>query len=192
MGRLGFYFDSRMCMGCRTCQVACKDKNRLDVGTLFRSVQSFETGVYPNATIYHYSGSCNHCENPKCVAGCPTGAMYKAEDGTVQHDDDLCIGCRYCTWNCPYNVPQYIKEKHVVEKCNTCKDLRDNGQNPVCVDSCPMRAIKFGDLDDLKAEYGSGLVNELPILTNASVTSPSLLINPKSCALEEKFEEVEL
>lgn len=192
MARLGFYFDLRMCIGCRTCQVACKDKNRLGVGTFFRRVQSFETGVYPTATIYHFTSSCNHCENPKCVAGCPTGAMYKAEDGTVQHNDDLCIGCCYCTWNCPYSVPQYMEEKHVVGKCDSCRDLRDVGENPVCVDSCPMRAIKFGNLEDLKAEYGPDLVSELPILERASVTNPSLLVNPKNCANEEKFEEVDI
>ena len=72
-----------MCTGCRTCQVACKDKNRLDVGTLFREVKSYEVGSYPDVTFYHMTMSCNHCENPACVSACPVGAMYVAEDGTV-------------------------------------------------------------------------------------------------------------
>lgn len=192
MSKLGFYFDMNSCIGCRSCQVACKDRGNLPIGILYRHVWTFETGKYPLAMLYHYSGSCNHCDNPKCVQGCPTGAMHLAEDGTVQHDKDLCIGCKYCTWNCPYSHPQYIEEKNIVGKCDSCKDLRDAGQNPVCVDACVMRCIKFGDLDELKKEYGPDLVSEIPILPSAAATKPSLLIKPKSCALDPNYKEKEV
>ncbi len=184
MSKLGFYFDVRMCIGCRTCQVACKDKNRLDVGINFRKVRSFETGVYPNALIYHYSGACNNCAEAKCVEGCPTGAMHYADDGTVQHDPDRCIGCRYCQWNCPYGVPEYIEETGIIGKCDTCIDLREAGGNPACVDACPMRCLDFGDMDDLIEKYGAELVNELPILPKAEISIPSLLIKPKNASLD--------
>ena len=82
----GFYFDMTRCIGCRACQVACKDKNRLEVGTLYRNVKSYTVGTFPNVKSYSYSGSCNHCENPICLANCPTGAISKAEDGTVVQD----------------------------------------------------------------------------------------------------------
>lgn len=191
MGRLGFYFDNSVCTGCRTCQVACKDKNRLDVGTIFRRVQSYESGSYPDAKIYHYSGSCNHCENPACVAICPTGAMYKAEDGTVIHDDAMCIGCQSCAEACPYSVPQYIEEKGIVGKCDACAYLRAKGENPACVDACLMRCLEFGDLDELKKKHeGENLVNALPFLPDPELTNPSLLINPKACALEEDYRQV--
>lgn len=189
MKKLGFYFDMNMCIGCRVCQIACKDVKDLKMGTLFRQVRTFETGVYPAPGLYHYSGACNHCTEAKCVKGCPTGALDYAEDGTVQHDKDQCIGCKYCTWNCPYGVPQFIEEKGIISKCDSCKDLRDAGGNPACVDSCVMRCIEFGDLDELAAKYGVSVVQDLPILPSSSITSPSLLITPKKCALDPNYKE---
>lgn len=192
MSKLGFYFDSSSCIGCRTCQVACKDRNRLEVGVNFRKVRTFETGVYPNPNRFHYSGACNHCEEAKCVKGCPTGALHTADDGTVQHDKNKCIGCKYCMWNCPYGVPQFIEERGIIGKCDSCKDLRDKGENPACVDSCIMRSLEFGDLDELAAKHGSDLVQDLPILPSSSITNPSILITPKNCALDPNYEEVEV
>lgn len=189
---LGFYFDMNMCIGCRTCQIACKDKNDLDVGIIFRRVLTFETGTYPEAKSYNYSGTCNHCAEPKCVEGCPTGAMHIAEDGTVQHNADKCIGCKYCTWNCPYGVPQYVAKLGKVRKCDSCKDLRDAGGNPACVDACLMRCLKFGDLDELRKEYGPGLVQEITVLPSAEKTNPSVLINPKAVAFNKDYREMDV
>ena len=127
----GYYFDQKACIGCRTCQIACKDKNDLEVGILFRKVLSFEVGAYPETGIYHYSGSCNHCENPACVEVCPNQAMYiDEEDGTVQHDDSKCIGCEYCVKACPYGHPQYIADLRIVHKCDGCIGLRSAGERP--------------------------------------------------------------
>ena len=108
---LGFYFNERACSGCRACQTACKDRNNLEVGELFRHVRTFQTGTFPNATMYHYSATCNHCESPACVANCPTGAMQKGDDGTVQHDDEACIGCGSCATACPYEVPSSSRRR---------------------------------------------------------------------------------
>ena len=111
----GFYFNQQMCIGCRTCQVACKDKNDLEVGYLFRRVESFEVGEFPAPATFHYSGACNHCHTPACVEVCPAGATYiNEEDGTVQHDDEACIGCGYCVKACPYGHPVLIEELNVV------------------------------------------------------------------------------
>jgi len=186
MGKLGFYFDMTACIGCRTCQIACKDKNDLKVGIIFRQTRTFETGAYPNPGVYHYSGTCNHCANPKCVEGCPTGAMHVDADGTVQHDKAKCIGCRYCTWACPYGVPKFIKEVGKVSKCDACKEQRDKGENPVCVDACPMRALEWGDIEELKMKHGD-TVKDLPILANSAVTNPSVVIKPKALALQKDF-----
>lgn len=192
MGKLGFYFDLTACIGCRTCQVACKDRNNLDVGVIFRKVRTYQTGKYPDARLYHYSGACNHCAEAKCVKGCPTGALHYVADGTVQHDKNKCIGCKYCMWNCPYGAPQYVEESGIIGKCDSCIDLREAGGNPACVDSCVMRCLKFGDLDELKKEYGSGLVRELPALPLAEVCQPSLLLKPKNSSLDSNFKEVEV
>ena len=187
MGQLGFYFNMVECMGCKACQIACKDKNDLKVGELFRKVLNFECGVYPNVGGFYLSVSCNHCAEAKCVRGCPTGAMHYAEDGTVQHNKDLCIGCRYCVCNCPYSVPQYLEDKNIVGKCDACKDLRDAGENPACVDACPMRTLKFGDLDELKRQYGPDLVSEITVLPLAEVTKPSLLMKANIYALDPSY-----
>lgn len=188
MGQLGFYFDMAACIGCRTCQVACKDKNDLPIGVLFRTVTHYESGVYPNPRVYYYSGACNHCANPKCVEGCPAGAMYVAEDGTVQHNAEKCIGCRYCSWNCPYDAPKFNEELGHIQKCDSCKDLRDMGENPACVDACAMRALQWGDIDEMKKEFNvlDG-VCDLPALPSSSITSPSLLIKPRNASLEKEF-----
>ena len=81
---LGFYYDSSVCTGCRTCVVACKDKNDLPADVNFRRVTTFETGEYPNVRMYHLSLACNHCENPACVRACSSGALFVDDDGAVR------------------------------------------------------------------------------------------------------------
>ncbi len=174
MSQKAFYYDMTICTSCKTCQIACKDKNDLEVGALFRKVYYFEGGKYPNPWAYPLSISCNHCEKPKCVTNCPTGALYKREDGIVAHNKALCIGCRMCVWSCPYEAPQYIAKEGKSGKCDFCVDLLDRGENPACVDACPMRALDFGDMEELKKKYpGTARVKGLP---DASITNPSILI----------------
>lgn len=179
MGQLGFYYDMTRCIGCKVCQIACKDRNNLEPDQNYRIARSYETGTYPNVMQFHYAHACNHCESPACVAVCPTGAMQKAPDGTVVHDDDLCIGCSACVMGCPYGVPILKEGEHIAGKCDSCYALRQAGKNPACVDACIMRAIEFGDLDELRAKHGGDLVNEMPFLPAASETNPSLLIKSK-------------
>ncbi|MBQ5427915.1 MAG: hypothetical protein IIT51_05140 [Oscillospiraceae bacterium] len=113
MAQYGFYFDQTVCAGCHTCQIACKDKNRLKIGTLYRKVLTGEVGEYPNPGIFHLATACNHCDNPACVAACPTGRTVKDEaTGLVCHDDNVkCLGeiCQMCVKACPYGHPVYIK-----------------------------------------------------------------------------------
>lgn len=136
MTRLAFYFDSTRCVGCKTCVVACNKKNHLPLGVSYRRVRSYEVGEFPAATFYHWSGACNHCENPACVRACPTNAMYKSDDGTVQHDDDTCIGCGSCVIACPYDVLQIVADERIAKKCNACVDTREVDGAPTCVASC--------------------------------------------------------
>ena len=188
---LGFYVDMTRCAGCGTCTYACKD--RLDLGTIGvspRRVNRYQVGTFPAVSGFATSVSCNHCENPACVANCPTGAMFKDSDGIVLHDDGVCIGCQTCMSACPYGAPQYVAEDNLIVKCDTCKALRDAGQNPVCVDACPYRALEFGDLDELRREHGSDLVSEVPALPGADVTGANLLLKTRPAALQADFTEV--
>lgn len=119
MAKKGFYYNQDDCVGCKACQIACKDKNDLPVGIVFRQVRDFESGTFPSVGVYHFAQTCNHCESPACVANCPTGAMFAHEgDGTVQHDDSLCIGCQKCVSACPYGVPQYFEDLNITKKCD--------------------------------------------------------------------------
>ncbi|MBI5301780.1 MAG: dimethylsulfoxide reductase subunit B [Chloroflexi bacterium] len=189
MGKhLGFYINSSICTGCKACQVACKDKNDLPVGMLWRRVVQYGGGAWqPHPTIKHlatpnnifvysFSMSCNHCENPACVNVCPTGAMTKRADGIVVINQDQCVGCRYCEWACPYGAPQFDEAKGVMTKCNFCEDLLAQGQNPVCVDACVMRAIEFGDLAALRGKYG--MVNAIEPLPPSNLTNPAIVLTP--------------
>ncbi len=186
---LGFYFDQQSCIGCRTCQVACKDRLDIQVaGPRPRRVDSFEAGTYPTQGMFHNSVSCNHCDNPACVAACPVGAMFKDEEtGIVLHDAETCIVCQACVSACPYGAPQFYELENRVVKCDTCKDLRDAGMAPECVRACPMRALDFGDLDELTAAHGKACVREIPSLPAADLTGPNLLIVAKDCALLDDF-----
>ena len=181
----GFYFDSSACMGCKTCQIACKDKNDLPVGVNWRRVVQYGGGgwvpqgklfVQSNTFVYSLSIACNHCENPACVNACPTTAMTKRDDGIVVVNADQCVGCRYCQWACPYGAPQFDQAKGVMTKCNLCQDLLAQGQNPACVDACPQRALDFGDIAELRAKYGN--VDAIEPLPVASLTQPHLVITP--------------
>lgn len=194
MAQYGFYFDQTVCAGCHTCQIACKDKNRLDVGYLFRTVHTYETGEFPNPGIYHLATSCNHCDNPACVSVCPTGRTIKdAETGIVYHNPAVeCLGeaCQLCVNACPYGHPVYIAEENKVMKCDMCKALIDKGEAPACVSSCMMRALKFGPIDELKATYGADLVTELPCFPDQG-TGSNFLIKARECAKDASFEEKE-
>lgn len=182
MKRLGFHIDTSSCSGCKTCQVACQDKNDLEPGHLWRRIYEVEGGdwireddIYTEIPhSWYVSISCNHCSEPSCVEACPTGAMSISEEGIVYVNQDRCMGCGYCSWACPYDAPRMDKKKGLMSKCDFCIDRLKEGLNPVCVDACPMRAIDFGPLDKLEEKYG----NEKQIfpLPDPSLTKPSLVI----------------
>lgn len=185
MGKtLGFYVDTSYCLGCKTCQTACKDKNNLKYGHLFRKVTEVEGGSYtqqgygivPNVFAYWLSVSCNHCEDPKCVSVCPTGASYRREeDGLVLINRDRCIGCRLCEWSCPYNSREFDGKK--MTKCNGCEDLLAEGKNPICVDACPNRVLDFGPMDELQKKYPH-TSKDLYGLPDSDLTKPNILFKP--------------
>jgi anaerobic dimethyl sulfoxide reductase subunit B (iron-sulfur subunit) len=182
MKRLAFFFDSGACSGCKTCQMACKDKNNLAVGQLWRRVYEVSGGGWQKAGdtwtqdvfAYNLSMSCNHCADPICVKNCPTTALQKRPDGIVQIDQNVCVGCRYCAWVCPYGAPQFNPQTGVMGKCDLCADYVDQGKNPSCVDACPMRALDFGDYDELVRKHGPS--EHIYPMPEDRITQPSVIV----------------
>lgn len=158
----GFFIDSSRCTGCKTCELACKDYKDLTPEVSFRRIYEYaggdwqeDNGVWhQNVFAYYLSISCNHCEDPACTKVCPSGAMHKREDGFVVVDEDVCIGCRYCHMACPYGAPQYNETKGHMTKCDGCYDRVAEGKKPICVESCPLRALDFGPIDELRKKHG--------------------------------------
>lgn len=185
--QLAFYFDSSACANCKACQIACQDKNNLPSDLRWRRVVQYAGGTWtpsphhqgvivPNIFSYSISLSCMHCQNPACVEVCPTTAMSKRDDGVVLVDEDKCIGCRYCEWACPYGAPVFDQSRGVITKCTFCEDLLAQGQNPACVDACVMRAIHFGELEELRKQFGS--VSAVAPLPSPDITHPSFVLTP--------------
>jgi formate dehydrogenase iron-sulfur subunit len=138
-----FHFDMTLCVGCQCCVVACNEQNNNPAEVNWRRVGEIEGGIYPNTKRYHLSMACNHCLDPSCLEGCPTDAYIKLDNGVVQHKAEECIGCGYCSWNCPYGVPQYNPERNIVTKCDMCHSRLKEGQQPACVAACPEGAIQI-------------------------------------------------
>ena len=162
MKKTGFQYNMNTCLACGSCQLACKNVHELKTGEFYRRVDIIDG--------FPYSGSCNHCSEAACVRACPTGAMYKAEDGTTRHDDGKCIGCGSCMWNCPYGAVSFSKTKGVTQKCDSCFERRENGLNPACVDACPTCSLSFTCLEET--------MDDVPFLPASSKTKPSLNILP--------------
>jgi len=159
----GFFIDSSRCTGCKTCELACKDFKDLGPEVSFRRIYEYaggdwqeDNGVWhQNVFAYYLSISCNHCDDPACTKVCPSGAMHKREDGFVVVDEDVCIGCRYCHMACPYGAPQYNAEKGHMTKCDGCYSRVAEGKQPICVESCPLRALVIW-LIRRKCKMGNG------------------------------------
>jgi Fe-S-cluster-containing dehydrogenase component/DMSO reductase anchor subunit len=136
-----FGFSMSACIGCHSCEVACGEQNGLPAGTVWRRVGEVEGGSFPDTRRLQISMSCNHCLDAACLTGCPTNAYEKLGNGVVAHHADDCIGCQYCTWNCPYSVPVFQPDRKIVTKCDMCLPRLGEGLLPACASACPTHAI---------------------------------------------------
>ncbi len=187
-----FSFDASACSGCKACQEACKDKNDLPVGVLWRRVIEVTGGGWRpagsawenNLFAYNLSLACSHCVHPKCAGVCPTDAYTVRPDGIVLLDSSCCMGCGYCAWACPYGAPQYNPEKGIMTKCDFCFDRLEAGQPPSCVAACPLRVLNFGTLEESVTIKGFKALWQIPPfehpfpLPGYSRTEPHLAIKP--------------
>ncbi len=172
--QLGLVIDLDICVGCHACAVNCKEWNNgggagplsdLDPygarpdGVWFNRIHAFETGEGEDGRTVYFPKSCLHCEDAACVTVCPTGASFKrAEDGIVLVDEALCIGCKLCSWACPYGARELDEKEGVMRKCTLCVDriynetLDPADRVPACVSTCPVSARHFGDLGDPQSD----------------------------------------
>ncbi len=167
-----FHFDAVKCVGCRCCEVACNEQNNNPADIKWRRVGEIEGGEFPNFLQMLNSMSCNHCIDPECLRGCPTNSYIKLDNGIVYHEDESCIGCQYCTWNCPYGVPVFHEERNIVTKCHMCHERLVEGQSPACVQACPAGAIEI-EVVDVKKWLEEDIDKEanMPFLPDARVTN---------------------
>ncbi len=169
-----FHFTADNCIGCHACESACSEKNDLPPHLSFRSVGYVEGGTYPNYTRMNISMACNHCDDPVCLKGCPTRAYTKhPEYGAVLQDPDICFGCGYCTWVCPYNAPQLDPVAGQVEKCNMCVDRLGVGLKPACVSACLGNALNFGVVENTP-ENREQIETHIPGFPDPDITHPNI------------------
>jgi DMSO reductase iron-sulfur subunit len=170
----GFHFTADNCIGCHACEAACSEKNNLPAHISFRSVGYVEGGTYPDFRRVNISMACNHCDDPVCLKGCPTRAYTKfAEYGAVLQDPDICFGCGYCTWVCPYNAPQLDPVQGEVSKCNMCVDRLEVGLKPACVSACLAGALDFGVIETPPSNRVETKV-AIPGFPDPNITHPNI------------------
>ncbi len=163
----GVLVDLTKCIGCRGCQVACKEWNER------KARKTTMTGEYTNppdlssdcythikfiesdnggTPVWNFvKRQCLHCKEPACVSVCPVTALKKTDAGPVVYDFDRCIGCRYCMLACPFHIPKYEWEKALpwIQKCTFCSERMKEGQTPACIKTCPTGTMTYGDRDEL-------------------------------------------
>jgi len=156
-----------LCIGCRACQVACKSWNQLPAistknhgsyqnppdlaGAAYNIIRFNEVPSQENPVRWLFvSRRCMHCEDAGCKNICPSGAIYRTDEGAVAVDREKCIGCKLCSQACPFDVPRYDAEGKM-SKCHLCFDRIANDMQPACVKTCPTGALKFGEREDLVA-----------------------------------------
>jgi formate dehydrogenase iron-sulfur subunit len=181
---MGFFTDTSVCIGCKACEVACKEWNAIPDDGLTLTGMSYDNTAMLSADTWRHvafieqnkpvtpdgrtelrwlmsSDVCKHCTHAACLDVCPTGALMRTEFGTVVVQEDICNGCGYCVPACPYGVIDQRKGDGRVWKCTLCYDRLSVGQEPACAKACPTESIQFGPLDELR-ERAARRVEEVP------------------------------
>ncbi len=142
-----FIFNANTCTGCGACRVACTIENGLAPDVSWRRIETFNPDRRPVAPVFHLSLACNHCATAACMHACPALA-YRRDNatGAVLLVSDLCVGCGYCAWACPYDAPVFDETAGVMTKCTWCADRLRAGLKPACATHCPTGALDYGDV----------------------------------------------
>jgi len=149
MNRLAFRFDQNRCTGCHACQLACTIENELPLTESWRHVVTFNPRRWPVLPVFHLSLACNHCAHAPCMGACPALAFTRdPATGAVLIDGSSCIGCRYCSWACPYDAPRFDRRRGVMTKCTFCIERLHAGLAPACEAACPTGALTATSLEE--------------------------------------------
>ena len=141
-----FVNDLETCVGCHACAVACANENQLAPGTSWRHIVTFNATRRAGLPTFHLSLACNHCRDAPCMTACPALAISRdARTGAVLINANHCIGCRYCSWVCPYDAPRFDHDAGVMRKCTLCNERLTDGLAPACVVGCPVGALQIGE-----------------------------------------------
>ena len=155
MTRKTLCFDSKKCVGCYACTVACMDQNDIDVvgdGLMYRHIAHVESRQAGEVRIVHVSMACMHCDNAECLDACPAGALRRdADSGAVVVRRELCIGCHACAMACPFGIPRFGRDG-TMQKCDACYARTRFGYDPACVEICPTGALSYEDVNEATAE----------------------------------------
>ena len=166
---LGFRFDLNLCTGCSACELACSTENQLGWGRSWRQVVPFNATKLPSIPSFHLSMACNHCLQAPCMKACPALAIWRPEPtGAVLIEPQDCIGCKYCSWVCPYEAPLFDDRNQIMGKCTWCDHRLAESRDPACVEQCPTNALSFGVLQ------GAEIVPGFP----AAAVGPAIRFEP--------------
>lgn len=165
---MGFLFNQNLCIGCRACEMACRNEHHTPASIHWRRIKKITAGIY-------LSMSCNHCDSPECFRVCPERAFTKRKDGIVEIDATLCNGCRLCVNACPYQAPQFNPETNKVTRCQMCYPRQDHGLPPACVEACTTGALTAVDLHDASLP---DTVKVIPGFSDRKLTRPAILFYP--------------
>jgi formate dehydrogenase iron-sulfur subunit len=181
--RMGFFTDTSVCIGCKACEVACKEWNMVPDGPLELTGNSYDNTMALSADTWRHvafverevqpaevgasgirwlmsSDVCKHCTSAACLEVCPTGALFRTEFGTVVVQEDVCNGCGYCVPACPFGVIGRREEDGRAFKCTLCYDRLKGDMEPACAHACPTDSIQFGPVEELR-ERAAGRLGEL-------------------------------
>lgn len=148
-----FIFDQNKCVGCHACVIACMNENGFQSPDQWRNIHKSQEQHFPDLPLFYLSLACNHCDDAPCLKNCPSLAYSRDEKtGAVIHNPEKCIGCKYCTWACPYDAPKYNPKKGIIEKCTFCNHRIEENIKPACANLCPVGALDFVKTDFTRQE----------------------------------------
>lgn len=197
-----FIFDQNKCVGCHACVLACINENGFQLSGLWRNIYNSNNSHLPTLPLFYLSLACNHCDDAPCLKNCPALAYSRDEEtGAVIHHPEKCIGCKYCTWACPYDAPKFNSKTGIIEKCTFCNSRVLEDLKPACAHLCPVGALDFAQTEFTREEsiesspvpvnVGSNIkINTLRKETGPEIDFNLFKVQPDNVKLKKKHPKI--